>query len=261
MKNFIPLVLAVLLGLAAVLAVARLLGARQVAAERTVAVVAAARAISEGDVVDATYIMRKEIPEAAVPAQAIYWSRASMVTGQQARRSIVQGDYILLPDVGLSTSMGHIVGEGEWAVSLSVDQSGISRMLQPGDEVAVIGTFNLATRVRTADLAAPEREVRQEATMVLFPRVRVLDTGFLQGGAQARGGNNIILALPPSQAQILIAAQRQGELTVALRRPNDESNLNRLDAGRVDDESFSALFENLQTVKVPNVPDAVDRAR
>lgn len=262
MKNFIPLILAVLLGLAAVLAVGRLLAARKMAAEKMVSVVAAARAIAEGEIVAESYIMRKEIPEAAVPAQAIYWSRASMVVGQKALRSILQGDYVLLPDVGLSSSMGNIVGEGEWAVSLAVAPTGISRLIQAGDEVAVIGTFNIVTRIQTADLSAAAKEVEKEATMVLFPRVRVLDAGNLQSGPDSNsGGSNIVLALPPSQAQMLIAAQRQGELTLALRRPNDDTNINRLDAGMVDEQSFAALLQDLQTVKVPNVPSAVEKQR
>ncbi len=255
MKNFIPLVLAVLLGLAAVLAVGRLLSARKMAVERTVAVVAAAQAIAEGEVVADSFVMPKEIPLSAVPAQAIYWSRATMVVGQKALRSITQGDYVLLSDVGLSRSMGNIVGEGEWAVSLALPPSGITRMIQPGDEVAVIGTFKITMQVQSTDLSAPVQQVDKEATMVLFPRVRVLDVGALQGGfGSGEGSGNIVLALPPTQAQMLIAAQRQGELTLALRRPNDGSNINRLDAGMIDDQSFAALLDGLQSVKVPSVP-------
>ena len=258
MKNMIPLILAVLLGLAAVLAVGRLLSQRRMAAEKTVSVVAAAGKIDEGETISEGLLMKKDVPVNALPAQAIYWSRTSMVVGQKALRSIVQGDYVLLPDVGLSGSMGNIVGEGEWAVAMMVNQNGIPRMLQPGDEVAIIGTFNITTEQTSTDLSAPVKQQQREATVVLFPKVRVLDAGNLQSGGEGGGAESIILALPPAQAQVLIAAQRRGELTLALRRPNDATNVSRIDAGMVDDKSFGALLKNLNPVIVPNVPSAVE---
>lgn len=169
MKNFIPLILAVLLGLAAVLAVGRLLQSRKQATEKMTSVVAVARDIAAGDVLTADSVMEKRIPISARPAQAIFWSRAEMVKGQKAMRSIAQGDYVLLSDVGMSRSMADIVGEGEWAVALTVPPGGIARIVQPGDEVAVIGTFKIKTKVATADLAAAPEEVSKEATLVLFP--------------------------------------------------------------------------------------------
>lgn len=264
MKNFIPLILAVLLGLAAVLAVGRLLSQQKQTAEKTVTVVAAARDIAQGEVVSKSYIMERVIPEKAVPQQAIYWSRADMVVGQKALRPIPQNDYVLLADVGLSGSMGNIIGEGEWAVALNLGgNTGIARMVQAGDEVAVIGTFKIQSKVKSADLSAPEQVVKKDATIVLFPRVRVLDVGGLrmgrgEGGGE-EGGGTIILALPPSQAQMLIASQRQGDLTLAMRRPGDASNLNRLDAGMIDDQTFNALLDGLQSFKVPKIPTAPEK--
>ena len=59
MKNFIPLILAVLLGLAAVLAVGRLLQSRKQAAEKVTSVVAVARDVAAGDVLTAGSVMEK----------------------------------------------------------------------------------------------------------------------------------------------------------------------------------------------------------
>ena len=79
MKNFIPLVLAVLLGLSAVLAVGRLLQSRKQAVERTASVVAVARDVTAGEVLTADSVMEKRVPVSARPAQAIFWSRSEMV--------------------------------------------------------------------------------------------------------------------------------------------------------------------------------------
>jgi Flp pilus assembly protein CpaB len=258
MKNYIPLVLAVLLGLAAVFAVSRLLAARHEAKEETLSVVAAARDIAAGEELTEDAFMKKVVAVSARPAQAIAWSTYSMIQGQKAKVPIAGGDYILLSDIGLSRSMANIVGEGEWAITLNVGESGISKFIQPGDEVAVVGTFNIETTTAAADISAGASNLLKQATLVLFPRVRVLDvTRPIEAGEGPTG--EILLALPPPQAQALIAAQRQAvELTLALRRPGDETAINRLDAGMVDEQTFASLLNGLKSVTVPAVPGKVE---
>ncbi len=118
MKNCIPLVVAVVLGLAAVLAVGRLLRERRAKQEEIAQRVAAATAIKAGDILTESMIMKKTISVSAKPEQAIAWSRHAMVVGQRALRPVAQGDDLLLNDVAFSRSMNDIVGEGEWAVTL-----------------------------------------------------------------------------------------------------------------------------------------------
>ena len=260
MKNFIPLVIAVLLGLAAVLAVSRLLKERTKLEEGTIAVVAAAGDIKRGDVLTDSSIMRKDVPYSARPAQAIYWSRADMVVGQKAMRSISQSDYVFLSDVGMSSSMGDIVGEGEWAVALLAPAWGIGSVVQPGDEVAVIGTFDIDAKVKSADLAEAQQAIETEATLVLFPRVRILSVGGV-GEDEGSGVRQIIVALPPRQAQVLIAAARKATLMLALRRPGDDSAISRIDSGMITDGTFEKLIEGLEVVEMPKIPGVVVRKR
>jgi len=256
MKNFIPLILAVLLGLAAVLAVGRLLQSRNKAEEKQTTVVAVTRDMAAGEVFTTDSIMAKKIPVSARPGQALFWARSEMVIGQKALRAITHGDYVLMADVGLSGSMADIVGEGEWAVSLTVPPGGIARIVQPGDEVAVIGTFKVKSKVESADLANAPEEIDREATLVLFPRVRVLDVGTLSSGGEASAGE-LILALPPGEAQVLVAAQRKGQLTLALRRPGDDVAINRMDTGMVDEETFDNLMNGLKSFEMSEVPGMI----
>jgi Flp pilus assembly protein CpaB len=258
MKNYIPLVLAVLLGLSAVFAVSRLLAQRREAKEETYSVVAAARDIAVDEELGEDSVMKKSVPESARPAQAIPWANRSMIEGQKALRPVTAGDYIMLSDVGLTKSMANIVGEGEWAVTLDVGESGIAKFIQPGDEVAVIGTFSIQTVGHSVDISTEASNLVKQATLVLFPRVRVLDVA-REGEAGENTTGEILLALPPPQAQTLIAAQRQAiELTLALRRPGDETAINRLDAGMVDEATFVSLLNGLKSVTVPAVPGKVE---
>lgn len=248
MKNYVPLVLAVLLGVAAVLAVGRLIRSQRKAPDETCYVTAAARDIRAGEALTMDAVMRKVIPVSAKPAQATSWSMASQTVGQKVWRSIASGDYVLLTDLEPSRTM---VGEGEWAVTLDVAKDAIAALVQPGDEVAVIGTFLISKKVKTADLSAPPAEQTQVATLVLFPRVRVLAQG--AKGSEG-GGGEIVVGLNPQEAQLLVAAQQKYKLTLALRRPGDESALDRVSIGMVDEDSFGKLLNGLESVTLPPKP-------
>ena len=85
--------------------------------------------------------------------------------------------------------------------------------------------------------------------MVLFPKVRVLE---IPSGKRDQNMDGVIIVLlPPQQAQALIAAARVAELTPVLRRSNDPTALNRMDAGMVTPETFSAMVNDLETVVIP----------
>ena len=256
MKNYVPLIMAVILGFAAVLAVSRVLSERKQAEEDTVSVVKAARAITRGERITQDSVLKQRVPVSSRPVQAVSWADQPRIQGQEALRDIVEGDYILLSDIGMTRSMASIVGEGEWAVSLTVDGSGIAQIVQPGDEIAIIGAFSVQQTVTSADQSADVEVESKEIVATLFPRVRVLDTGQDSGMDEGAGGREIIVGLPPSEAQILIAAQRRAELTLALRRTGDDSALRRSDTGVVDEKTFFGLLEGLEQASLPDRPKA-----
>jgi hypothetical protein len=73
------------------------------------------------------------------------------------------------------------------------------------------------------------------------------------------GGENsstIVLSLKPEQAQLLIDAQRVASLYPALRRPNDETNLDRLKTGMVTPSTYDQLLSGQKLIELPAVPDA-----
>jgi Flp pilus assembly protein CpaB len=246
--------LAVLLGLAAVLAVSRMIAKNRLAPEEESWVVVAQRELKEGDVLQAESVQKKVIPVSARPAEAIVWSKKSLIVGQTLKRRVQADDYILMSDINLMKSMSALVGEGEWAVTINVANATLA---QPGDEVAVIATFPVELAVATKDLSQAPQKNSKDVTLVLFPRVRVLENG----GASRRGdsGAEIVLALPPQQAQVLIAAQGKARLTLALRRPGDGSALSRSAAGMVDDSTFQQLLNEVPAVNVPDAPGTKGR--
>jgi len=247
-KNYVPLVVAVLLGVAAVLAVRRLILRQREVREHPVSVVAVERDVNKGERLTADSLRRKEVPRSARPRQAIPWADRERVEDLEVRRSIRAGDYLLFTDVGQTRSLGALLARQEWGVTINV-VGGVADLVQPGDEVAVIATMRVEQEVPAEDLGATPGKETKDVTLVLFPRVRVLDTGNLSNTEET--DRRIIVGLPPRDAQVLIAAQRCAELTLALRHPGDETSLNRVDAGVVEDDTFADLLKGLETVTVP----------
>jgi len=259
MKNSIPLIMAVLLGLAAVFVVSRMMKKSSDTREGMVSVVAATRDLAVKEEILDGYIWPRDIPESSMSPRHVPWSKATMILGQPMLRSIKKNDFILLNDVGMSKSLNLLVGEGEWAVPVTFSDNGITQFLQPGDEIAILGTFSVKKSIPSKDLSAEPSVVEERATSVIFPSVRILDIGSGDGISREEGNNvrAVIVALPPQQAATLIAAQRVAELYPALRRANDSSSLNRLDGGVVDDTTFLELRKGLTPVKIPEIPGKV----
>lgn len=251
-KNIIPLVLAVILALAAVFAVNRLIGQKTpMAGEELVDVVVAARTLSPGDLINEGAFTKKRIPRSAAPSKAIGWNQTAMILNQKMKTSVSRGDYIVLDDIGVGRGLSDMVGDGEWAVSISLNGGAITNRLRPGDEIAIVGTFTLKEEKKSAVLGQNEKASSRKITTVILPQVRIIA---LDGNRQ-QGGDEFVLALPPQQAQMLLAAQAQGiELAPALRRPHDESNLNRTTIGLVDMKTFYDLTKGVERTHIPVVP-------
>ena len=150
-KNIIPLVLAVVLALAAVFAVNRLIGQKTpMAGEEIVEVVVAARPLAPGDLINEGAFTKKQIPRSAAPSKAIGWNQTAMILNQKMKTSVSRGDYIVLDDIGVGRGLSDMVGDGEWAVSISLNGGAITSRLRPGDEIAIIGTFNLKETKKSA---------------------------------------------------------------------------------------------------------------
>jgi Flp pilus assembly protein CpaB len=255
MKNSIPLIIAVLLGLAAVFVVSRMMKSSSQTKQDMVEVVAATRDLAMKDELQDGYICAKAIPASALSPRHIPFNNANIILGQTMLRKVAKNDVILLNDVGMSKSMSLLLGPGEWAVPVSFSDNSITQFLQPGDEIAILGTFSVKKSIPSKDLSAEPTIIEERATSVIFPSVRILDIGSGDGISREEGANvrAVIVALPPQQAATLIAAQRVAELYPALRKSDDTTFLNRLDGGVVDDSTFLDLRKGLPPVKVPEI--------
>lgn len=257
MKNIIPLIVAVVFGLAAVYGVSRLISSNLAEEEKKfVTVVAAAKDITakDGEIKD-SWITRKRVEISSLPAKAIKWNESNRVIGQVATRTIAKGDYILASDVsGVEIRLANAVAPGEWAVPVTFSDGKLVKFLKPGDEIAIMAASAMLNVKNRRNQSEKAETVKQDTMSVLFPCVRVLDIG--KGDALRRAedafGDTIILSLTPRQAMTLVAAQRKMELYPALRRANDINAQRRRDVGIVDDVTFIKLRQGLESVVLPD---------
>lgn len=261
MKNVVPLIIAIVLGAAAVFAVSRMIRPSEDNKEnRFVLVVSAAKEITPGDgPIKESWLMKRKVEVTSIPAKAIPWREMNRVVGQSTVRTISRNDYVLSSDVaGMEIRLGATLAEGEWAVPVTFSDPALVRFLQPGDEVAILGTSVTQETVQQTDMSEKPSVIETRTTSVVFPCVRILDIGkgdAIRRDEDAGGGGTIIVAMNPQQATTLVAAQRTMELYPALRRPDDMHALKRRDVGIVTDKTFSGLKDHLEPVVLPdNVP-------
>ena len=218
---------------------------------------AAAKDISPKDgPVKESWLMKRSVEVSSLPNKAIPWNQIHRVTGQSTVRVIARNDYILANDVsGLDMRLDAAVGEGEWAVPVTFSDPSLVQFLQPGMEIAILGTSVMQEEIKKTDSSEKPDIVEQRATSVVFPCVRILDIG--KGDAIRRSedigsSGTIIVALTPRQASTLVAAQRTMELYPALRKANDKNALKRRDVGIVTEATFKGLRDNLDPVTIPD---------
>jgi len=193
-----------------VLAVSRMIAKNKQAPEDEAWVVVAQRDLNENDVLQAESVQKKIIPVSARPAEAIVWSKRSLIVGQTLKRRVQAGDYILMPDINLTRSMSALVGEGEWAVTINVANAS---MAQPGDEVAVIATFPRGTGGGDGrSFPGTAEEFQRSGRWCCFHAFGFWKTA--AAPSAMKPVRKLFWALPPQQAQVLIAAQGKARLTL-----------------------------------------------
>lgn len=244
-----PLIVAVLLGLAAVFAVNKTLKKQDKPVERMRNVVIVTGEIVAGELVSESRIGTKYIPESAAPLNCIDAANKAITYNQRAKRLIAKGDYLLYTDIELDQSKSRALGDGQWGVPVSFADQSMLKMLQPGDDIAIIGTFTYDEVItESKDANAEPVVVKKNVTAVVYPRVSILEI--------SNGG--VLLSMPPQQAVALTAIQRKAKLYPILRKKKDDNALNRMDGGKFEDSALMDIVKGLHTIEIPAVPSEVN---
>lgn len=183
---------------------------------QAVPVVVAAADLNVGDMVSAGTAQVRNIPKAYVHIDAIHPSRFAELEGKQIMHAVKAGEPILKIHVShvKVEGLASLLGEGQRAVTIPVDKLDThSGFLSPGDYV---------------DLMVTLKDGERDRTVPLMQNIRVLATGTdiddgIEEKDQKRYGE-ITLGVTPLYATKLIHAQTVGDISVLLRRPEDEGS-------------------------------------
>jgi len=248
MKNSIPIVIAVLLAVAAVFAVSKVVKENDAKTETAmVQIVVADEDLPIGGTFEEEKLAFREVPADAVPRNALLWRDVKVAWGQTVSRPIGDGETILVSDVRSQLSLADCARAGEWTIPVTFENSTLVPLLHTDDEIAILATW----KVQADDTESSEPGGGQQTTL-LMPCVRVHgiigeNGSFRDGGASA---TTILVSLPPQEAEMLVAVQSVASLTPVLRKRSDESARNRSDGGVISARTFRQLRQNLPNVDV-----------
>ena len=262
MKNIIPLIVSVILGLSAVFVVSKMIVNQDISQKQAmVSITVAARNIAANDELTQGMLTYKSIPVSIAPKNALLWENVNLAYGQKLAHDISAEEFIMLNDIREESTLGESCRQGEWTIPVTFSDPALVKMLMPGDEIAIVSTrsvqrFNVASAADQAS-GKPFLPAEQKVTSVLMPCVQVLGLGNANGSFRERNGasSTIFVSLPPQQAVILLAAQRESELYPVLRKKNDSFALNRKDGGVFTSAMFDELQKNIPTAELPLVPN------
>ena len=252
MKSKIALVVAIMLGVVAVVGVRRYVEEERVRARRgfrLIRVVAASRALKPGVQLTPKDVAPKTVTESSLLDESILWDERERILGETLARSVARDGQVLWTFLvrQADESTADLL-PGERALTVPVDLvSGVGGLLKPGCRVDVFGTFIMPTTAGRGQGPASTQ------TMLILPDVPILAVDNITADAMARASfrkqkkftySTLTLAVTTLEAQVLTFAQSQGKLTMALRRAGDVST-----PGDLPEVNITALPQLVKQIK------------
>ena len=192
----------------------------------TVILIKTTRNMVEGEEISSGDVARCQVQRNranAVPSREIPWSELPRVLGRKLETSLPAGQILQTTDLQPPTRRNGFtrVVQPDWrAVSIPVDMvSSVSNLVQPNDNVDVIGTFRFPDAKGDTTL--------DTVTLTILQDVKVLAVGTRWGtttsetGAAPRSYTTVTLQVLPAEVEMIVFAAQKGRLTLSLRNFDD----------------------------------------
>ncbi len=252
MKNMLAIVVAVGLGLAAVVLVRDYLNTReQEIRGQVVEIVIAREEIPAGSEITLEYIAKDDRLKRYIDDDTVMANQLQELLGQRLKVSKAKGSPIRWSDTGGGGAQGFadMVPLGKRAVTLNIDAlSGISGMLRPNDKVDIMLQYTPIKDLTSMGTA-------KTVIRYFMPNISILaldrTTGKELRGMPVLGagtGNegvfgSVTFAVKPIEAEMLVFAESQGTTRFVLRNPKDDGPLEG--AVPIDTENFQELLDTM----------------
>jgi pilus assembly protein CpaB len=217
-RSLAMLVLAVVLGLGAMMATRSLMNKPAASEEETQEILVAARDFKEEELLKPDMVKTKRMAKTAVPVGA--FSSFKDLDGRWIKTTMLEGDALVEKKLGPKGTPPGLVAnipKGMRAFAVEVnEQSGVSGFILPGHRVDVV-------RFETNEKS---QQTRGET---ILQNVLVLAAGqvFTRPEEKAVQGRTVTLAVSPDQVDSLVAARAKGPLSLSLRGVNDHEIVER----------------------------------
>jgi Flp pilus assembly protein CpaB len=230
MKSKFPLIIAIVIGVVALLAIRSYVNKMEQQAQDKLKgdpVVAASTDIPVGAELTMQMLAPKEVPRQFIPSQAIQGSaEVKQIIGRKTRVAVRAGQILLWSDLVSEARGGlaSVIPAGEGAYTVSMSKGAKSGLIQPSDHIDVIATFAMPKPNQPLPATSTATSWRQGSDMVnvvLLQNVTVLAVGdVFAGGVRSEGApaGDLTLSLTLPEAQLVMFAAQHGELAGVLRR-------------------------------------------
>lgn len=266
MKGKLPIIVAIILGVVAVLGIRSYVQRIQDDAAQQLQgrqVLYAATDIAKGAELSEQMMTTDTVPDRFIPRQAITSSAEKrQVVGRKTRVPIPQGSIILWSDLQVEKRGGlsSLIPEGERAFTVDLTLGVNIDLLQLNDRVDIIGIFDEpkdsgSRAARSAGAAG--LDANRSACVVLLQCVNIMAIGTTIGenygmpGDQGSGSVTFSVTLP--EAQMLMFASNNGELALVLRREGEVEILTREDLPRITVETLNDRISELDGERTTRV--------
>ncbi len=256
MKNRIPIIAAVILGIFVVFAIQSYLKKEsdkvqsQLKQERVLVV---GQNLAKGTELTEAMLKWRKVPRQAMHHKAMTKEdERRQIVGRTIRTAIPKGELILWTDLEIEKRGGlsSLIPEGERAFSV---EFGETSLLQLNDRVDIIGIFNEPKTDAPGPVGGPlgVQFAGQNSTVciVLLQNVNVIAIGSTIGEVyQAPGinqGSTLTFSLTLPEAQLLMYATTHGELAIVLRRDGDVEVIARENLPRITMQELEKITGQL----------------
>jgi pilus assembly protein CpaB len=236
-RSLMMLVLAVVLGLGAMMITQRMMNKPAPSGEETQDIIVAARDFKEEEILKADMVKAVRMVKSGIPVGS--FSSFKDIEDRWVKTALLEGDPIVEKKLGPKGAPPGLVAnipKGMRAFAVDVnEQSGVSGFILPGHRVDVV-------RYESND-----KNLQQRGETIL-QNILVLAAGqlFTRPDEKSVQSRTVTLAVTPEQVDTLVAAKVKGPLSLSLRGVNDHDIVERPKPKPVDDEAEKARRAKLE---------------
>ena len=258
MRNKAPLILSVIVGLIALVAIQSYLRKKEVSAQsqfRGSKVLAIATDVRKGAELTPQMLVVKEVPNQFVPPDALReGGDAQLVVGRKLATSLRAGQilqWVVFQGEGKGGGLSSMIPDKEGAFTVPISKGIKPGLIQSGDHIDILGSFAVPKGGQPMpESAATWRLGSDMVNVVLLQNVTVLNVGdSLSAGRGDTGGGELTLSLTLRESQMLMFASEHGQLGAVLRREGSTETLPRTELPTVTFEEILKVIGDLDGLR------------